>query len=281
MTHKYIGRHVSFSRSDPAKTARELSALGATAGAIFMKSKLKYVAPPFKDDVVKKYHESFVSHSCTDTAKHIVAHASYTLNLASDKKDSLVKSIDGLSSELQLASQLGIDVVLHPGTCEDHARGIKQIAAAIDKVYDEHKYTARVLLETMPLSKVGQSFEELAAIIGATRHKSQIGVCMDTCHMYLSGINMRHERDIDDLFEQFNKIVGSDKLRAVHFNDSALVAPARRDVHAAIGQGHIPMAALKHFIRHRATDDIPIVAETPLTGKKAREEIAMMRTWAY
>jgi len=274
---KYIGTHVAFSRANVRTTAKHLKDTTSTASAIFTKAKIRYTAPKFSEDVPVKLWNA-ISPYISDKSM-LLSHAGYAINLSSDKKENYQKSIEGLDTELMLASQLGINVVVHPGTSKDISKSIKQISNAINKVYKK-PYTSCIFLETMPMKHIGCSFEELAAIISLVEDKSKVGICFDTCHMYLAGMPMQNERDIDDLMKRFESTVGIQYLRAAHINNSAIEAPAIKDKHAPILDGYIKDSVFKYIMRDRRFNDIPLVTETHMASNKAKIEIELLRKWA-
>ncbi|MBP5092780.1 MAG: deoxyribonuclease IV, partial [Abditibacteriota bacterium] len=166
----------------------------------------------------------------------------------------------------------------HPGshTGQGIETGIEQIAETLNAILSE-KQAVTVLLETMSGkgSEVGSRFEELAAVIDKTEKKSKIGVCLDTCHVYDAGYDI--VGDLDGVLARFDDVIGLDRLKAVHVNDSMNPMGSHKDRHAKIGEGHIGADAIARVINHPKLAGLPFVLETPNELDGYRREIALLR----
>ncbi len=211
----------------------------------------------------------------------LVAHASYTMNLCSANPETRANGLDMLVKDLKKMEALpGQYYNFHPGshTGQGSDTGIEQIAEGLNKaLYPAMKTT--VLLETMAGkgSEVGKSFEELQRIMDLVQCKDKLGVCFDTCHTWDSGYDIVN--DLDGVLEQFDKIVGLDRLKAVHFNDSKNECGSHKDRHEKLGQGFIGMDAMKRIAMHPVFKGLPFILETPNDDIGYIREIATVKSW--
>ena len=211
----------------------------------------------------------------------LVAHGSYTMNLCSSNPETRANGLDMLQKDLEKMESLpGQYYNFHPGshTGQGADVGIEQIVEGLNKaLFPQMKTT--VLLETMAGkgSEVGRNFEELKAIIEGVELNDKLGVCFDTCHIWDAGYDIVD--NLDGVLEQFDKIVGLDKLKAVHFNDSKNACGAAKDRHEKLGQGFIGMDAMKRIATHPVFDGLPFILETPNDDKGYIQEIATVKSW--
>ena len=211
----------------------------------------------------------------------LVAHASYTMNLCSANPETRANGLDMLKKDLEKMEQLpGQYYNFHPGahTGQGVDVGIEQIAQGLNEALWDGMQTT-VLLETMAGkgSEVGRSFEELARIIELVDCKDKIGVCFDTCHTWDSGYDIVD--DLDGVIEKFDKVIGLDRLKAVHFNDSKNVCGSSKDRHEKLGQGMIGMEAMKRIAMHPVFEGLPFILETPNDDEGYIQEIATVKGW--
>ncbi|WP_026497057.1 deoxyribonuclease IV [Butyrivibrio sp. WCD3002] len=211
----------------------------------------------------------------------LVAHASYTMNLCSANPETRANGLDMLVKDLEKMEALpGQYYNFHPGshTGQGAEVGIRQIAEGLNKaLFSDMKTT--VLLETMAGkgSEVGRSFEELREIIDMVECKDKLGVCFDTCHTWDSGYDIVN--DLDGVLSEFDRIIGLDRLKAVHFNDSKNECGSHKDRHEKLGQGMIGMEAMKRFAMHPAFEGLPFILETPNDDEGYIQEIATVNSW--
>ena len=211
----------------------------------------------------------------------LVAHASYTMNLCSANPETRANGLDMLRKDLEKMEALpGQYYNFHPGshTGQGAEVGIEQIADGLNKALWQDMKTT-VLLETMAGkgSEVGRSFEELSAIIDRVDLNDKLGVCFDTCHTWDAGYDIVN--DIDGVLDRFDKVIGLDRLKAVHFNDSKNVCGAAKDRHEKLGQGFIGMDAMKRIALHPAFEGLPFILETPNDDEGYIREIATVKGW--
>ncbi|GKG91315.1 putative endonuclease 4 [Gordonibacter pamelaeae] len=212
--------------------------------------------------------------------ERILAHAPYTLNPASDKQQTRDFALMVLAEDLGRMEETPHQLYnMHPGsaTGQTHEAAIAKIADALNQSLLPHQ-TTTLLLETMAGkgSEVGGTFEELAAIIAQVDLADHVGVCLDTCHVWDAGYDIAG--DLDGVVEEFDRVIGLDRLRAIHFNDSQNARGSRKDRHARIGEGQIGLEALAAVTNHPKLRDLPFYLETPnpeLSG--FAEEIALLR----
>ncbi len=209
----------------------------------------------------------------------ILAHAPYTLNACS--ADPAIRGFARRTMREDLERLAHVPCAMlnfHPGS---HVKqgvetGIRYIVEMLDEVLTEDIKTP-VLLETMAGkgSEVGRSFEELRAIMDASKAGDRLGVCLDTCHVYDAGYDI--VRDLDGVLDEFDRVIGLSRLRAIHLNDSKNPMGSRKDRHEKIGQGTIGLEAMTRIIRHPALKDLPFYLETPNELDGYAREIALLR----
>ncbi len=210
----------------------------------------------------------------------ILAHAPYVINLASKSEKTRANSFELFKDDLARLDQLPNNMYnFHPGS---HVRqgvdkGIKLIVTALNKLLREDQKTT-VLLETMAGkgTEIGRSFEEIARILDNVELDDKIGVCIDTCHVYDAGYDIVN--DLDGVIDEFDSVVGLDKLHAIHLNDSIYGLNSHKDRHAKIGEGEIGLDAIKDIINHRAFRDLPFYLETPNDVEGYKKEISLLRS---
>jgi len=212
-----------------------------------------------------------------------LAHAPYTYNLCAQRADLRAFAMRAMTEDLEVLSHIdGAMYNFHPGSHvgQGEETGIELIASALNEILHSENKT-KVLLETMAGkgSEVGGSFESLAQIIERVRYPEQLGVCMDTCHVHDAGYDIVN--DLDGVLEEFDRVVGLDKLCAMHINDSLNPCGARKDRHAKIGEGYIRTEAFARIINHKALRNLPFYLETPNELEGYAKEIALLRGFFY
>jgi len=211
----------------------------------------------------------------------LVAHAPYTMNLCSDKEDIREFALGMLKDDLQRMEYVpGNYYNFHPGSHvgQGAQTGIGQIADALNAAMFPGMKTT-VLLETMAGkgSEIGSTFEELRAIIDRVEQKDKIGFCLDTCHVWDGGYNIGD--GLDQTLAEFDRVIGLDRLKACHLNDSMNDNGARKDRHEKLGQGHIGEDILKAVVTHPLLQNKPFILETPNDDAGYKKEIALVRSW--
>ena len=211
----------------------------------------------------------------------ILAHAPYTMNLASAKPEVYEFACTVIREDVTRMDRLGIEnLVFHPGshTGIGAEAGIQNIIAGLDQAITG-KENITVLLETMSGkgTEIGWRFEELKAIRDGVSHPERIGICLDTCHVFAAGYDIVN--DLEGVLEKFDQVLGLDLLRAVHLNDSMMPFGSHKDRHAPIGEGEIGLEALLNVLRHPKLKDLPFYLETPLDDAGHKEEIARLKEY--
>jgi deoxyribonuclease-4 len=209
----------------------------------------------------------------------IMAHAPYTVNLASSDKNICLFSREVVEADIRRMSAIGAEYFnLHPGNHVGNGseEGIAQIILGLNQCL-AGDFSAAVLLETMSGkgSEIGYRFEQLRQIIDGLRCGEKVGVCMDLCHMFSSGYDIVNE--FDDVLCSFDKIIGLERLKAVHLNDSRYGLGFKKDSHAPIGEGHIGLDSVVRIMNHPRIKDLPFFLETPLDDEGHKQEISMLK----
>ena len=257
-----IGAHVSVAGGFD-KAIDNGESIGATCIQIFTKSNRQWRAKPIETEAAETYKKRFQESSI----KYVVTHASYLINLGSKNKETADKSEEALAIELDRCKALGIPhLILHPGTqgAEEKQTSLEGIAKRINRVFDKTEKTT-LLLETMAGqgTTLGSSFEEIAAIIKNIDDTSRIGVCLDTCHIFASGYKFQTKEEYNEMWKQFDSVIGRKYLKVIHMNDSKKDLGSRVDRHEHIGQGKIGQEAFGHIMNDPRLVKIPKILETP------------------
>ena len=211
----------------------------------------------------------------------LVAHGSYTMNLCSANPQTRQNGFEMLGQDLRRMELIPGNLYnFHPGahTGQGSETGISQIADALNRLLSPDMHTT-VLLETMAGkgSEIGGTFEELEEIIRQVECREKIGVCFDTCHTWDAGYDLVN--DLDGVLNHFDKVIGLERLKAVHFNDSKNPCGSHKDRHEKLGQGYLGTDALKRIVLHPLLTGLPFILETPNDNEGYIAEISMMKSW--
>ena len=205
----------------------------------------------------------------------IVVHAPYIINIANTSKPEVFElGVNFLQNEIERTEAIGAkDIVLHPGSHVGAGAevGIKRIIEGLNEVLN-NKNDVRIALETMAGkgSEVGRSFEEIAQIIDGVTHNERLSVCLDTCHIHDAGYDVVN--DFDGVLNEFDKIIGVERIKVVHVNDSKNPREAHKDRHENIGFGHIGFDALNYVVHHKQFENVPKILETPYVGEDKKNK---------
>ncbi|TLS26200.1 hypothetical protein PpBr36_05275 [Pyricularia pennisetigena] len=267
----YIGAHVSAAGGVQNSVENALQ-IGANAFALFLKSQRKWTNPPLAPEARDQFHSSCTKHSY-DAAKHCLPHGSYLVNLAQSDKEKADQAYGNFVDDLKRCDELGIKLYnFHPGSAlkDTKAAAIGRIAAQLNRSHKETKSVITVV-ENMAGSGniVGSTFEDLRDIIELVEDKSRVGVCIDTCHAFAAGYDLRSPGAFKQTFDEFDRIVGNKYLKALHLNDSKAPLGSNRDLHANIGTGFLGLRAFHSVVNHAAFQELPMVLETPIDRKDA------------
>ncbi|KAI0176362.1 AP endonuclease [Hypoxylon sp. FL1284] len=265
----YIGAHVS-SAGGVQNSINNAVHIGANAFALFLKSQRKWTNPPIAPDALDGFLSLSKDHKF-EVHKHCLPHGSYLVNLAQAEKDKADQAYSSFVDDLQRCESLGVKLYnFHPGNTNGNSRpdAIGRIAQQLNKA---HKATSTVItvLENMAGqgNVIGCKFEDLRDIIALVEDKARVGVCIDTCHAFAAGYDLRSPDAFQDTITKFNSIVGADYLKAFHLNDSKAPFDSHRDLHANIGTGFLGLRAFHNVVNHTAFEGMPMVLETPIDKK--------------
>ena len=270
----YIGNHTSSSKGYLAM-GKQMLANGGNTFAFFTRNprggKAKEIDPQDVQAFLKLEQENHFG--------KLVAHAPYTMNCCAAKENLREFARETMVDDLKrLELTPGNYYNFHPGSPvgQGEETGIAKIAEILNEVLTKEQSTT-VLLETMSGkgSEVGRNFQELRQIIDQVELKEKLGVCLDTCHVWDGGYDI--VSDLDGVFTEFDQIIGLDRLKAIHLNDSMNGLGSHKDRHARIGEGEIGLEALVRVINHPATKGVPFILETPNDDEGWAREIALLR----
>ncbi len=276
---KYVGAHVSASGGVENAPLNAMK-IGAKAFALFTKNQRQWVAKPLSEASIEAFRANLEQSGIAP--KHVLPHDSYLINLGHPEVEKLEKSREAFVDELQRCAQLGLDKLnFHPGS---HLVKVpKRDLQYEEKVMEAELHCLDVIAESMNLaieatpesdvklvientagqgSNLGYRFEHLAHLIDKVENKSRVGVCLDTCHTFTSGYDLRTREAYEETMEAFGRIVGFEYLMGMHINDSKPKLGSRVDRHHSLGQGEIGWDAFRFIMNDPRMDDIPLILET-------------------
>lgn len=246
--------------------------VGCESIMIFTKSNRQWRARPLTDEDVRLYREAARAHS---DIYPVTVHASYLINIASSDSALWQRSYDALRVEVDRAEAISAPLlVFHPGAYvdADEEQGLTNIARALDRLMNETAgYDVTVCLETMAGqgTTLGHRFEHMAWLRGELGQHPRLGVCLDTCHIFCAGYDIRTPADYETTMRAFDDIVGLEQIKCFHFNDSRHLFESRKDRHAHLGEGEIGLEAFANFVNDPRWNDHPAYLETPKTEEDA------------
>ncbi len=275
---KYIGAHVSAS-GGVENAPKNALAIRANAFALFTKNQRQWVSAPLSEKSISLFKQR-----CSEGGfdpRYILPHDSYLINLGNPDEEALQKSRAAFLDEMQRCEQLGLCMLnFHPGS---HLKKISveecldKIAESINLALAQTSGVTAVIENTAGQgSNVGNRFEEIRYIIDKVDDKSRVGVCIDTCHTYSAGYDIVGA--YDEVFEEFDRVIGFDYLRGIHLNDSKKALASRVDRHDSVGDGTLGTEFFKRFMNDARFDNIPIILETP-DEERWLDEIALLRSY--
>ncbi len=255
--------------------------IGASTVQIFTSNQRQWKSKPITEEALGLFRTTWHQTKLS----HLMSHASYLINLGSPDPLNLKKSRDALAAEIERCQLLGLSYLnLHPGAALDRPRTecldrIVESLLLMEEFFLDDSLT--ILLETTAGqgSCVGASFEELAYLIERTHTRIPIGVCMDTCHLFAAGYDVRSQAAWETTLHAFDELCGPSYLRAFHLNDSVHELGSRKDRHAALGEGQIGMACFRYLVTHPRTAALPMYLETPGGPSLWDKEIARLRSF--
>lgn len=269
-----IGAHVSIAKG--FKKAAQISVdIGANTFQFFSRNPRGGNAKEFNE----KDMAAFQKIREENNFGKLLAHAPYTMNLAAANEDTYEFAKMVIREDVKRMDSIGVEYIcFHPGSHVGGGveEGTRKIIEGLNQAItgDEN---ITVLLETMSGkgTEIGRSFEEIRAIIDGVEHNERMGVCMDTCHIFSAGYDIVN--DLDGVLDEFDRVIGLDRLKTIHLNDSMMPFGKNKDRHAGIGEGEIGMKALLEVVNHPKLRDIPFFLETPYDDDGHGREIAMLK----
>lgn len=274
---KFVGAHVSASGGVFNAVANAV-AIGAKAFALFTKNQRQWNGKELDTETIDKFKKALQTSGIL--AKHILPHDSYLINLGHPETEAREKSIEAFLDEVQRCSLLGLDRLnFHPGShlkkiSEDEC--LAKISEAMNITLDKTKGVSLVIENTAGQgSNLGFKFEHLAQIIDKVEDKSRVGVCIDTCHMFSAGYDIRTREAYDKSWSEFDKIIGFKYLMGMHINDSKAKFESHVDRHHSLGKGEIGLDAFRFIMNDERMNDIPLILET-IDDSIWKDEISLL-----
>jgi len=261
---KYIGAHVS-AQGGVENAPLNAHKIGAKAFALFTKNQRQWKAKPLSEESISAFKKNL--HEVGIAPEHVLPHDSYLINLGHPESEKLQKSRIAFIDEMQRCEQLGLKLLnFHPGSTLkqiSESDSIARVAESINLALQQTTDVTAVIETTAGQgTNLGHRFEQLAAIISQVDDKSKVGVCIDTCHIFTAGYDLRTTEACEQTFDEFEKIVDFNYLCGMHLNDSKPDLGARVDRHESLGAGKIGWEAFRYIMNDPRFDEIPMVLET-------------------
>lgn len=253
---------------------------GCSAVQLFLKSQVQWAGRPLHEEEVAEFRRQAAA---ATGIRAVFAHASYLVNLAAPDDAEWLRSLGAFADELERAERLGLPfVVIHPGSHKGAgpARGVARVSRALDELTARTAgYRVRIALENTAGGGglVGATAEQLGEILRRARRPERLGVCIDTCHLFAAGQDVRTPAGLAAALARFDRAVGLDRVLAVHLNDARAGLGSGLDRHEHIGRGGIGLRAFRHLLGHPRLRAVPMVLETPKEGDWDRRNLATLR----
>jgi deoxyribonuclease-4 len=262
---KYVGAHVSAS-GGVENAPLNAQKIGAKAFAVFTKNQRQWKAKPLSAQSIEAFKQN-----CADLGygpEQILPHDSYLINLGHPEADGLAKSREAFLDEIQRCAQLGLKYLnFHPGSHLgriSETQSLQRIAESINRALDNSTGVTAVIENTSGQGgHLGYRFEHLAEIIAQVEDRSRVGVCLDTCHSYTAGYDLKSPGGYEDTIRAFDRIVGLQYLKGMHLNDCKKQLGSRIDRHESIGRGTLGEEPFGYIMKDARLDNIPLILETP------------------
>jgi len=274
---KRVGAHVSIA-GGVENAPLQAKSIGAKAFALFTKNQRQWRVPALTEASIEAFRRN-----CSDggfSPEHILPHDSYLINLGSPDPEKLERSRAAFFDEMHRVERLGLRMLnFHPGSHLNTIRPeacLQLIAESVNMALERTSGVTAVIENTAGQgSNLGSRFEELAMLVDRVEDKSRVGICLDTCHLFAGGYDIRNTEALACTLGEFDRIVGLPYLKALHLNDAKLPLGSRIDRHACIGKGEIGMDAFGCIMRHPLFEEMPLILETP-DSDGWKEEIRML-----
>ena len=278
---KYIGAHVS-AAGGVENAPANAHGIGATGFALFTKNQRQWVAAPLTAAQIDAFRKACDKYGYTPA--QILPHDSYLINLGHPEREALEKSRAAFLDEMQRCEALGLDRLnFHPGSHLQKIspeRSLDLIAESINIALDKTRGVTAVIENTAGQgSNLGFAFEHLAYLIERVEDKSRVGVCIDTCHAFAAGYDLRTAEACDKTFAELESVIGFEYLKAMHLNDAMKILGSHVDRHMPLGEGMIGMECFRYIMQDARFDGIPLILETP-DEQRWPEEIALLKSLA-
>jgi deoxyribonuclease-4 len=278
---KFIGAHVSAAGGVSNAPANALE-IGANAFALFTKNQRQWKSQPLTEKEIIAFKAALKDSGISP--EKVLPHDSYLINLGNPDPQKRQKSLDAFVDELERVEQLGLSLLnFHPGSGlneVDEDECLKLIADSMNRAMERTSSAVLVIENTSGQgSAVGYRFEHLAQLIELTDAKERVGVCIDTCHAFAAGYDLRSPEAYRKTMADFEDIVGFSRLMGMHLNDAKSAFGSRVDRHASLGQGNIGWEGFRNIMRDSRTDGIPLILET-IEPERWAEEIRTLRSFA-
>jgi len=274
-----LGAHMSIAGGLPHAVRRAVEA-GCGVVQLFLKNQLQWAGRPLGDDEIGEFRRALEA----SALRQACAHANYLVNLATPEPDEWARAVAALTDELERAERLGLPfVVLHPGSHRGAgvAHGYAALVRALDEVIRRTDGArVRIALEnTAGAGNVlGARAEELGAVFGRARRPERLALCLDTCHLFAAGYDIRTPRRFAAVLHQFDRAVGLDRVAAFHLNDCRSSLGSRLDRHENIGAGQVGLAAFRFLLTHPRVGSLPMILETPKRDDGDARNLATLRS---
>ena len=261
-----LGSHLSTSGGGPHMALQRAAELGVDAVQLFTKNERQWAAKPLTDEQIETFHRLLDENTRLD--RRTVAHDSYLINVASPEDDKWEKSRDALLVELQRCDVLGIPyLVSHPGAHMGSGveAGVARVTEAVNWINEQRPDgTAVLLLETTAGqgTTLGRTFDELAAMIAGIEDKDRVAVCLDTCHIFVAGYDIRTPETYAETMREFDASVGMDRIKVLHLNDAKFGLDSHKDRHEHIGDGQIGLEGFRSLLNDDRLDGVMGILET-------------------
>ncbi|HEY0868705.1 MAG TPA: deoxyribonuclease IV [Fimbriimonas sp.] len=278
MSAKLLGAHMPTS-SGLGKAVRAGKEIGCTAVQVFTSSPQMWRSKPITDDMVADFRKA-----CQETGiDSVVSHDSYLINLCAEDPAKREQSIQGLKGEIGRCDRYGIPFVVshmgaHVGQGEEC--GLQGVAESVHQILAETPETVTLLMETTAGqgSCLNHRFEHLGYLLNALKGHPRLGVCLDTCHVFAAGYDIRDEETYGATFGEFERIVGLDRLKVIHCNDSKKELGKKVDRHEHIGEGEIGETAFRLLVNDPRFENTPILLETPAAPEGHERNLAKLKS---
>lgn len=261
---KYVGAHVS-AAGGVENAPLNAKKIGARAFALFLKNQKQWRAPPLTAESIAAFEAN--CRECGYKREHILPHSGYLINLGNPDSDLRKKSLAAFCDELERCEQLGLKLFnFHPGSNVKklpEEECLELIAEGINEGISRTSGVTAVIENTAGQgSSMGHRFEQLAALIERVEDKGRVGVCLDTCHSFVAGYDLKSEKGYQSVFREFDRVIGMKYLKGMHLNDSKGELGSKLDRHHSLGEGELGLDLFRRLMNDRRLNNIPLILET-------------------